>query len=97
MSKTSKMWFWKNKRVTKKIYEQRCKQVEVGKTIRKNLFINVSFVKLALIITPYNDSCKFNRNLLKIKRVAQFKSALRHSKIRARILFISGKGIGLEG
>ena len=35
MSKTSKKWFWKNKRVTKKVYEQRCKQVEVGKNIRK--------------------------------------------------------------
>ena len=49
----------------------------------QNLFINVSFVKLASIITSYNDSCKFNRKLLKIKRVAQFKSSLRHSKIRA--------------
>ena len=48
----------------------------------ENLFINVSFVKLQLerhilILTT------FNRKLLKIKRVAQFKSALRHSKIRA--------------
>ena len=45
---------------------------------KQNLFINVSFVKLALIRTSYNDSCKFNRKLLIIKRVAQFKSALRH-------------------
>ena len=50
---------------------------------KEKLFINVSFVKLASIRTSYNDSCKFNRKLLKIKRVAQFKSALRHSKIRA--------------
>ena len=39
MSKTSKMWFWKNKRVTKKVYEQRCKQVEVGKNIRKKIYL----------------------------------------------------------
>ena len=36
----------------------------------------MSFVKLASIRTSYNDSCKFNRKFLKIKRVAQFKSAL---------------------
>ena len=49
---------------------------------KENLFINVSFVELQLerhimILTT------LNRKILKIKRVAQFKSALRHSKIRA--------------
>ena len=49
---------------------------------KENLFINVSFVKLQLerhilILATFN--CK----ILKIKRVAQFKSAMRHSKIRA--------------
>ena len=39
MSTTSKKWFWKNKRVTKKLYEQRCKQVEVGKNIRKKNYL----------------------------------------------------------
>ena len=39
MSKTSKKWFWKNKRVTKKAYEQRSKQVEVGKNIRKKIYL----------------------------------------------------------
>ena len=49
---------------------------------KENLFINVSFVKLQLerhimILETFN--CR----LLEIKIVAQFKSALRHSKIRA--------------
>ena len=35
MSKTSEKWFWKDKRVKKKVYEQRCKQVAIGKNIRK--------------------------------------------------------------
>ena len=39
MSKTSKKWFWKNKRVTKKVYEQRCKQIELGKNIRKKIYL----------------------------------------------------------
>ena len=33
MNKTSEMWFWKNKRVIKKVYEQLRKQVEVAKNI----------------------------------------------------------------
>ena len=49
---------------------------------KENLFINVSFVKLQLE-RHIMILATFNRKLLKIKRVAQFKSALRHSKIRA--------------
>ena len=48
---------------------------------KENLFINVSFVKLQLERHIF-ILATFNRKFLKIKRVAQFKSALRHSKIR---------------
>ena len=33
------MSFWKNKRVTKNIDEQRCKKVEVGKNIRNKIYL----------------------------------------------------------
>ena len=49
---------------------------------KENLFINVSFVELQLE-RHIMILATFNRKLLKIKRVAQLKSALRHSKIRA--------------
>ena len=49
---------------------------------KENLFINVSFIKLQLE-RHIMILATCNRKRLKMKRVAQFKSALRYSKIRA--------------